>query len=38
VEVVRDAIQALDEGAAQKMFSELQAAGGHLTTLSAVLR
>jgi nicotinamidase/pyrazinamidase len=33
VEVVTDAIQALDEGAARKMFSEFQAAGGHLTTL-----
>jgi nicotinamidase/pyrazinamidase len=37
VEVVTDAIQALDDGAAGKMFSEFQAAGGHLTTMSAAL-
>jgi hypothetical protein len=34
VEVVTDAIQALDDDAARKMFSEFQAAGGHLTTLA----
>jgi nicotinamidase/pyrazinamidase len=33
VEVVRDAVQALDEGAAGRMFSEFQAAGGHLISL-----
>jgi nicotinamidase/pyrazinamidase len=33
VEIVTDAVQALDEGAARKMFSEFQAAGGHLTSL-----
>ena len=37
VEVVTDAIQALDEGVARNMFTEFQAAGGHLTTLSEVL-
>jgi nicotinamidase/pyrazinamidase len=37
VELVTDAVQALDESAARKMFSEFQAAGGHLTTLGAVL-
>jgi nicotinamidase/pyrazinamidase len=37
VEVVTDAIQALDDDAARKMFSEFQAAGGHLTTMSAAL-
>jgi nicotinamidase/pyrazinamidase len=37
VEVVTDAIQALDDEAARKMFSEFQAAGGHLTTMSAAL-
>ena len=36
VEVVTDAIRALNEDAAQKMFSELKKAGGHLTTLSEV--
>jgi nicotinamidase/pyrazinamidase len=34
VEVVTDAVKALDEGAARKMFSEFQAAGGHLKTLA----
>jgi nicotinamidase/pyrazinamidase len=34
VEIVTDAVKALDEGAARKMFSEFQAAGGHLTTLA----
>jgi nicotinamidase/pyrazinamidase len=34
VEVVTDAIQALDDDAARKLFSEFQAAGGHLTTLA----
>ncbi len=34
VEVVTDAVEALEEGAARKMFSEFQAAGGHLTTLA----
>ena len=33
VEIVKDAVQALDEGAARRMFSEFQAAGGHLTSL-----
>ena len=37
VEIVTDAVQALDEDVARKMFSEFQAAGGHLTTISAVL-
>lgn len=37
VEVVTDAVEALEEGAARKMFSEFQAAGGHLTTLGAAL-
>ena len=37
VEVVTDAIQALDSQAAQKMLSEFTAAGGHLTTASAVI-
>jgi nicotinamidase/pyrazinamidase len=37
VEIVTDAVKALDEGAAQKMFSEFRAAGGHLTTIGAVL-
>jgi len=34
VEVVTDAVRALDEEAARKMFSEFQNAGGRLTTLS----
>ena len=34
VEIVTDAVKALDEGAARKMFSEFQAAGGHLTSLA----
>ncbi len=33
VEMVTDAVQALDEGAAGKMFSEFRAAGGHLISL-----
>jgi nicotinamidase/pyrazinamidase len=33
VEIVTDAVRALDEGAARKMFAEFQAAGGHLTSL-----
>lgn len=37
VEVVTDAIQSLDPQAAQKMLAEFTAAGGHLTTSSAVL-
>jgi nicotinamidase/pyrazinamidase len=37
VEVVTDAVQALDQKAAQKMSSEFTAAGGHLTTSGAVL-
>src|ERR1700693_3153011 len=37
VELVTDAIKALDEGAAEKMFSEFTAAGGVLTTVSEVL-
>lgn len=34
VEIVTDAVQALDDGAARKMFSDFHAAGGHLTTLA----
>jgi len=37
VEIVTDAIQALDESAAQKMFAEFEAAGGQLTTAARVL-
>lgn len=37
VEVVSDAVKALDDSAAQKMLSEFTAAGGHLTTAGAVL-
>src|SRR5579864_2849148 len=33
VELVTDAVKALDESAAGKMFAEFTAAGGHLTTL-----
>ena len=33
VELVTDAVQALDEAVARKMFAEFQAAGGHLTTV-----
>jgi nicotinamidase/pyrazinamidase len=33
VELVTDAVQALDEGVARKMFAEFQAAGGHLISL-----
>jgi nicotinamidase/pyrazinamidase len=32
VEMVTDAVKALDDGAASKMFAEFSAAGGHLTT------
>ncbi len=37
VEVVTDAIQSLNPQAAQKILAEFTAAGGHLTTSSAVL-
>lgn len=37
VELVTDAVKALDEQAAEKMFHEFTAAGGVLTTLQAVL-
>jgi nicotinamidase/pyrazinamidase len=37
VEIVTDAVQALDENAARKMFDEFKSAGGHLTTVGAVL-
>ena len=37
VEVVTDAIKALDESAAAKMFSEFTSAGGRLTTSVAIL-
>ncbi len=37
VEIVTDAVQALDESAAGKVFAEFTAAGGRLTTRSAVL-
>jgi nicotinamidase/pyrazinamidase len=37
VELVTDAVKALDKSAAQKMFSEFTAAGGCLTTLSALV-
>jgi nicotinamidase/pyrazinamidase len=36
IELVTDAVKALDEGAANKMFSEFTAAGGHLTGASEV--
>ena len=36
VEIVTDAVQALDQTAARKMFSEFQAAGGVLTTVGQV--
>ena len=36
VEIVTDAVKALDESAAEKMFIEFTAAGGHLTTLGAI--
>ena len=36
VEIVTDAVQALDENAARKMFAEFERAGGHLTTAGAV--
>jgi len=32
VEIVKDAVKALDDAVASKMFSEFSAAGGHLTT------
>jgi len=37
VEVVTDAVKALDEAAASKMFAEFAAAGGHLKRASEVL-
>jgi nicotinamidase/pyrazinamidase len=37
VEIVTDAVKALDEAAAKKMFSEFTAAGGHLTLSHAIL-
>jgi nicotinamidase/pyrazinamidase len=37
VEIVTDAVQALDEKAAHRMFTEFSASGGRLTTRSAVL-
>ncbi len=37
VEVVTDAVKALDDTAAGKMFAEFTAAGGHLTTAGAVM-
>jgi nicotinamidase/pyrazinamidase len=37
VEVVTDAVKALDEQAATKMFQDFTAAGGHLTDSAAVL-
>ena len=37
VEIVTDAIRSLDEQKAREMFSGFTAAGGHLTTSSAVL-
>ena len=36
VELVTDAVKALDESAASKMFTEFTAAGGRLTTLGAL--
>jgi nicotinamidase/pyrazinamidase len=38
VEIVTDAVQALDEQKAREMFSEFAAAGGRLTTSAAVLQ
>jgi nicotinamidase/pyrazinamidase len=37
VELVTDAVKALDESAARKMFGEFTVAGGHLTTSQAIL-
>ena len=37
VEIVTDAVKALDEQKAREMFSEFTAAGGRLTTSAAVL-
>jgi nicotinamidase/pyrazinamidase len=37
VEIVTDAVKALDESGAKKMFAEFTAAGGHLTTLATVV-
>jgi nicotinamidase/pyrazinamidase len=37
VELVTDAVKALDEAAASKMLAEFTAAGGHLTSASVVL-
>ena len=36
VELVTDAVKALDEAAAKKMFSDFTAAGGHLATLDSL--
>jgi len=37
VEVVTDAVKALDDAAAERMFAEFKAAGGHLTTVSQLV-
>lgn len=37
VEIVSDAVKALDSGVAEKMFDEFRSAGGHLTTIGEVL-
>lgn len=37
VEIVADAVKALDEAVARKMCSEFTASGGHLTTTGAIL-
>jgi nicotinamidase/pyrazinamidase len=37
VEIVTDAVQALDENAARKMFDEFKSGGGHLTTVGSIL-
>ena len=37
VEIVTDAVKALDHGAAEKMFAEFTAAGGRLTTIGEVV-
>lgn len=37
VEIVTDAVKALDQGAADKMFSDFTAAGGRLTTSHTIL-
>jgi nicotinamidase/pyrazinamidase len=36
VEIVTDAVKALDEAAAQKMFAEFTASGGRVTTMAAI--